>query len=221
MALDHTHPGGPTLANKYIDIMHGRLAPPAPGLPFVDGGPEAPRVGASTSWRQVEWVLDNMWWDYETFVYSCKPAFKIRRVMGEPRNLDLRKRFNMRRWVHRGVGEPAAAAVRQLRHSLITVDNELRISCYQPQNPPIGSLDHPPTMPRGSKINPNPLGEAEKQAVANFLQDFRDRMSIAVQQVHAYIGILQADAQKRQAWFDNAIKLVTAVTALGTALAPL
>jgi hypothetical protein len=46
-------------------------------------------------------------------------------------------------------------------------------------------------------------------------------MSIAAQQVSGYIAILEEDAQKRQAWLDNAMKLVSAVTALGAALAPI
>jgi hypothetical protein len=76
-------------------------------------------------------------------------------------------------------------------------------------------------MPPGSRINPIPLTLGEKQAIAGFLQEFRDHMSIAAQQVSGYIAILEEDAQKRQAWLDNAMKLVSAVTALGAALAPI
>ncbi|OAL49274.1 hypothetical protein IQ07DRAFT_601079 [Pyrenochaeta sp. DS3sAY3a] len=218
MALDHTHPGGPVLAQYYLDIMLGNAAPPALGLPFA--APAAPGAPAVTTWQQVEWVLNQMWWDYDTFVYSCKPAFKIHRVLGA-RSLDLRKRWSLRRRQHRGIGKPAAAAVRQFRASLLGAYNTLIPRCYDPPAQPIFYFDSPPSMPPGSMINLAPLDANDKRTMADALQDFRDRMSIAVSQVHAYIGILEKDAQRRQAWFDNAIKLVSAVSALGGALAPL
>jgi hypothetical protein len=44
-------------------------------------------------------------------------------------------------------------------------------------------------------------------------------MVTAVEQVGAYKNKIDKDADKRKQWIDNSTKLVTAITALGNALA--
>lgn len=227
MALDYTHPGGPTLKRVYLDIMLGNVTvthpvPAAPGAPLLaPSSTAAQRVNRATTFEQVESVLNNMWWEYEKFVLSCHPAFKPRREKGEAWYLDLRKRIVLRTWKHRGLGSGAKAAVEALRSSLMEAEDDLRSNCYEPNARPIVCYDHPPAMPTGCTIKSAPLKPAEMELVAKRLQEFRDNMSTAVGQVQAYIAVLVSDANKRQVWFDNAIKLVTAVTALGSALVPI
>lgn len=49
------------------------------------------------------------------------------------------------------------------------------------------------------------------------LQNFCDKLDIAIKQVNGYVRILKKDAQRRQSWFDNAIKIVSVVIGLDTA----
>lgn len=204
--------------------MRGNIVPPGRMLlqaPPPGPGP-APGPAPVVTWGQVEWVLTRMWCEYESFIYSCNPAFQINRNdPTQPRSVDLRTRVSFRTKKHRGVGKPAAAAGGQLRDSLLEAERRLWANCYQPATQPVHAPDIPPSMPPGCVINPTPPTPNEMDVIANCLQKFRDNMTTAVKLVDAYIKILENDAEKRQRWFDNAIKIVSAVTALGAALAPL
>ena len=259
MALDWTNPGGPALAQQYVQIMHGSAAQaqqlsaqdyegddsgdditaaaqvtadripvalrsriawirPPPEQPLAERLKESVKV---TTWSQVLWVLDNMWWRYEEFVMTAKRAFKIRRVVKGPRELRLRWRFTLRTEPYRGLGLVAAAAAQDARDRLVEANEALRSRCYDPPGDPDYYNGHPPTAPEGRHVSTSSLTVEAMAQVGGLLQLFRDALANAVLQVRAYIDVLSSDAQQRQAWFDNAMKLISAVTALGGALKPM
>lgn len=227
--LDANHPGGRLLVHDYLDIMNGRVVPlpritgltlalpPPPPLPLV-----APGAAPSTRWSQVHTVLDSMWREYQVFVCSCNRGFRPARVRGEPWRLELRKRHWLHRWRHRGLGGPADHAVQVLRNSLIAAQVALLTSCWLPLGTPaVASTDFPPSMPQGCTPNAAALTAADMLAVATHLQGFRDNMVAAKDLVDAYLAVLVMNTQKHQAWLDNAIKIVGAVTGIAAALAPI
>ncbi|KAB8237542.1 uncharacterized protein BDW43DRAFT_263608 [Aspergillus alliaceus] len=161
-----------------------------------------------------------MWWSYEEFVYMCGRAFKMRTDGTGPRPLDPRFRIRLHRTKHRHQGRVALGAVTRARKSLERAEGSQRRLCYVPQVSDQHN-DGPPTKPANSRYNTNALSPGEQADVANCLQDFRDSLAAAVGIVGAYQAKLSNDAERRQRWFDNAIKLVTVATALGKALAPI
>jgi hypothetical protein len=65
---------------QYCRIMG--VAPP--GAPPVLA---APHAGGTTTWIQVETILNGMWNNWEDFVYNCDMIFHMDLVPGEPRRL--------------------------------------------------------------------------------------------------------------------------------------
>jgi hypothetical protein len=76
-------------------------------------------------------------------------------------------------------------------------------------------------MPQRCTPNAAALTAADMLAVATHLQGFRDNMVAAKDLVDAYLAVLVMNTQKHQAWLDNAIKIVGAVTGIAAALAPI
>ncbi|KAF7184232.1 hypothetical protein CNMCM7691_004918 [Aspergillus felis] len=204
--------------------MEGLAKPADPPTPVTTHTPGSePAASGNVTWKQVEWVLNKMWWDYEQFVYECSTTF-IPSWQTNPRSLEPRHRIRFHTQYHRHQGKAALQAASDARESLVQADEALRARCYQqPRDSSprkCGPRDSsprrcgPPTMPEGKVYNPDGLTNDEKQEVAEHLQTFRDSMVTAVEQVGAYKNKIEKDADKRKQWIDNSTKLVTTITAL-------